>query len=222
MTVQRRVEKSLLIFDFDGTIADTLSVAVDIINDLGAEFGYRNISSEELVSFRSKTVPELLSLSGLSWFQLPLFIKRARDRFKASLPVVQPIEHMPEVLRELRKRGYRLGILTSNTREGVEAFLKLHQLLLFEFVEAPDYLFGKAQVIKHLLKFHQLPHHSVVMIGDEVRDLDAAHKAQIDSVAVSWGFNAENLLSENSRSSQPTVLIHDPQELLRLFPILPE
>ena len=49
-----------------------------------------------------------------------------------------------------------------------------------------------------------------MMIGDEVRDVDAAHKAGIDSMAVSWGFNSIELLE----SSAPTHLVHSPEELI--------
>ncbi|RMG26003.1 MAG: HAD family hydrolase [Bacteroidetes bacterium] len=208
------MHKSLLIFDFDGTIADTLRVAIQIVNELGDEFGFRKLNQREFTELKGKSVPELMRLSGLSWVQLPVFIKRARDRFKAYLRQVPPIPHMPEILDTLHKRGYRMGIVTSNTREGVQRFLQTHQLQHFEFIYAPDSLFGKARVLKRILKQHQLAHTEVIMIGDEIRDLEAAGKAGIDALAVTWGFNSEDLLS----SGKCAHLVRTPQELLQLFP----
>lgn len=208
------MHKSLLIFDFDGTIADTLRVAIKIINELGDEFGFRQVSQSEFAELKSKSIPELMRLSGLSWVQLPLFIKRARNRFKLHLKLVPPIQHMPEIIATLHHRGYRMGIVTSNTQEGVERFLQAHHLQHFEFIYAPDSLFGKAKVIKRILKHYQLRQTEAIMIGDELRDMEAAHKAGIDGLAVTWGFNSEALLTSNKQA----LIVRDPQELLSLFP----
>lgn len=208
------MNKSLIIFDFDGTIADTLRVGLSIINDLGEEFGFRRLNQNEFIELKGKSVPELLKLSGLSWLQLPIFISRARQRFKSYLKQVTPIKGMPEILQILHQRGYRMGILTSNTQEGVNHFLQNHHLQLFEFIHASDSLFGKAAVIKKILNQYQLTNQEVIMIGDEVRDMTAADKAGIDGIAVTWGFNDEKLLTTNKHAK----LVRLPRELLPLFP----
>lgn len=206
-------KKRLLIFDFDGTIADTLPVAVHIVNALGDEFGFRQVLAEEFVELKHKSIKELMEMSGLSWYQLPLFVKRARDLFKERLVEVNPILGMPEILVALHKRGYRMGILTSNTEEGVAHFLKMNEVHLFEFIYAPDSIFGKAKVIKKIMKNYELPASALAMIGDEVRDIEAAQKVGIQSVGVTWGFNSAQLLSKNS----PDHIIAEPKELLTIF-----
>ncbi len=206
--------KSLIIFDFDGTIADTLRVALKIINELGDEFGFRKLNQGELIELKGKSLPELMKLSGLPWRQLPVFVKRARARFKAYLKQVPPIQGMPEILSTLHQRGYRMGIVTSNTEEGVLTFLQENKLQLFEFVYAPDSLFGKASVIKRIVKKYKLAQTDVIMIGDEVRDLEAANKAGVEAIAVTWGFNSEKLLISNKQAH----IVHLPQDLLQLFP----
>ncbi len=203
----------LLIFDFDGTIANTLEVAVEIVNELGAEFGFPEVNQTQLIEFKNKSVAELLKLSGLSWMQLPLFVKRARDRFKHHLAQVHPIEGMEEVLRALHAQGYQLGILTSNTEDSVKEFLDRYDLNHFEFIYAPDSLFGKSKVIKDVLKQFHLKRSEVVMIGDEARDIEAAVKAKVQSVAVTWGFNGEEILNE----CQPTYVVRKPAELLEVI-----
>lgn len=212
------MHKSLLIFDFDGTIADTLRIAVKIANELGEEFGFRKVTQGEFVELKSKSVPELMRMAGLSWIQLPLFIKRARDSFKANLKLVPPITDMPEILHTLQQRGYRMGIVTSNTEEGVSRFLEDHHMQMFEFIDAPDSLFGKAKAIKRIIKKQQLRKRDVIMIGDELRDMEAAEKVGIDGLAVTWGFNSPKLLATNEQAH----IIHDPKELLDLFPPKPD
>jgi phosphoglycolate phosphatase len=208
------MKKSLIIFDFDGTIADTLLVAVQIINELGTEFDLPRVSKHEFVTFKNKSVSELMRLSGLSWLQLPLFIKRVREGFKRHLEEVRPIQGMPEILHTLQARGYRMGILTSNTQEGVTAFLSGYDIELFEFIHAPDSIFGKGKMLREILRTSGLKEEQVIMIGDEARDVEAAHKAGVEAIAVTWGFNAEQLLLEH----EPERLVHQPEELLALFP----
>jgi len=207
------MKKSLLIFDFDGTIADTLSIAIHIVNDLAEEFNLPEVSKEQFVELKNKRIKELLKISGISWIQLPRFIKRARARFKKHQHLVQPIQGMPEAIKTLHLAGYKMGILTSNTQEGVEAFLLKNELNYFEFIESSDSLFGKARYLNTILKKARLNAKDAVMIGDEIRDVEAAQKVGIDSVAVCWGFNSEQLLE----TQKPNHLFDKPEQLLELL-----
>ncbi|WNJ16196.1 HAD-IA family hydrolase [Pontibacter sp. G13] len=207
------MKKSLLIFDFDGTIADTVVVAVSILNEVGSKFGLPHVDHEQALELKTKKISELMKMSGLSWLQLPSFVSQARDQFKQHLPKVPPVAGMPEILASFHARGFRMGILSSNTQEGVRGFLDRNDLNLFEFIHTPDSLFGKASTIKKILKHHQLAPEDVVMIGDEMRDIEAAQKAGIDSIAVSWGFNAIPLLQE----AKPNHLVSSPSDLLKLL-----
>ncbi len=207
------MKKSLLIFDFDGTIADTLVVALTILNELGQDFGLPHVDRDQFIELKQKTVPELVQLSGLSWFQVPRFLKKARNRFKAHLQDVTPIPGMPEMLESLARSGFRMGILTSNSKEGVTAFLKEHNLEYFEFIHAPDSLFGKAKVIRKILSHEALCAEEVVMVGDELRDLEAAQKAGIDSIGVTWGFNTPEVLQKG----EPTHMVDEPAALQEIL-----
>lgn len=207
------MKKSLLIFDFDGTIADTLSIAVHIVNDLAEEFNLPEVSKDQFIELKSKRIKELLKISGISWLQLPKFIKRARTRFKKHLDLVKPIQGMPEAIKTLHKEGYKMGILTSNTQEGVEEFLSKNELNYFDFIQSSDSLFGKARYLNTILKKSKLQAKDVVMIGDEIRDVEAAQQVGIDSVAVSWGFNSEELLE----TQKPNHLLGTPKQLLELL-----
>ena len=207
------MNKKLLIFDFDGTIADTLAVAVEIINEVGSDFGIPALSIAEVTMLKQKHISELMEMAGISWLKLPLFIHRLRDAFSKRREEVAPIMGMSESIHSLHKAGFRLGILTSNSRDNVLFFLDKFDLQHFEFVIAPRSIFGKAGAIKDILKRERLDARDVVMIGDEIRDLKAANKAGIDAIAVSWGFNSIELLKEE----EPSAILTNPQELTTLF-----
>ena len=207
------MDNELIIFDFDGTIADTLGIAELIMHDLAPEFGLPKVSRQEIMTLKHKSIPELLQLSGMSWTQVPLFVRRARSKFKLYLNRVQPIPGMPETLQALHSRGYRMGILTSNVKANVRSFLSTNELEMFEFIHAPRSLFGKSAMIKKILKKYKVSPTNVIMVGDEIRDIQAAHKAEINAIAVSWGFNSEDLL----KSKSPNYLVNYPDELLKIF-----
>lgn len=201
--------KDLLIFDFDGTIADTMQVAEAIVNDLGREFGLPSVTREQIMHLKHKSIKELLHMSGLSWSQLPAFVRKARHQFRSHLAQVPPIKGMPELLAHLHGRGYQMGILSSNTQDGVHDFLTQHRLKYFDFVHTPDSLFGKGRRLRKILKSSGLPPEALVMIGDEVRDVEAAQYAGIEAIAVSWGFNTAELLAQGGA----TYIVHNPAEL---------
>ena len=203
------MKKELLIFDFDGTIANTLLIALEILNEIGSEFSIPHIEEHQLVGLKSKSARELIKMSGLSWWQIPRFLHQARLRFKAHLHKIPPIEGMPEVIESFRTQGCRVGILTSNSEEGVRNYIRTYQLGEFEFVISPRTIFGKAREIKKILKHNHLSTEQVAMIGDEVRDMVAARKAGVDGIAVVWGFNSPEIL----QNSNPSLIVHSPAEL---------
>ncbi|MDX2245738.1 MAG: HAD-IA family hydrolase [Bacteroidia bacterium] len=205
--------KKLLIFDFDGTIADTLVIAEQIMLELSPEFNLPAVSRQEIIHLKHKSIPELLKISGLSWRQVPQFVRKARLCFKKYIDQVKPITGMPDILHNLRGQGYRMGILTSNSLDSVNVFLNNHELQLFEFVYSPDSLFGKSRVIRRVMRKNRMEPQDMVMIGDEIRDVEAAHKAGVDSIAVTWGFNSAELLQAHS----PVYMVHQPEELLHLL-----
>ena len=65
-----------IIFDFDGTIADTLESVVKIVNDHAKHFGYRKVTKEDIPYLQGKKPKEILSYLGISIFKLPLWIKK--------------------------------------------------------------------------------------------------------------------------------------------------
>jgi phosphoglycolate phosphatase len=126
---------------------------------------------------------------------------------------LSPFNHVASVLKSLVDSGMTLGILTSNSKENVVSWLN-HQKIseLFTFVYAESPLFGKKNLLKRVIKKNKMPREKTYYIGDEVRDIEAAKKCGIYSVAVTWGFNSAKILSEH----HPDFLIDHPQELLQI------
>lgn len=205
--------KQLFIFDFDGTIADSVPAALRIIRELGEEYKLPEVQPELIPELKHKSIRELLHISGLSWLQVPGFLKKARLRFRYMIHDVLPIPGMPELIRELTNQNVRMGILTSNREDNVRDFLGKHHLEVFEFIESSTSLFGKSRKLRKIMKATGLQPQDLVMIGDEVRDVDACKKTGVTSVAVTWGFNSGRLL----RTSSPDHMVDSSEQLQALL-----
>ena len=201
-----------MIFDFDGTIADTFDAVVDVLNQLADEFGYRRAAPEEMATLTSLGLRELADRVGLAWHRLPALAMRVRREMAARMPSIKPCRGMAPALDELRQRGIQTGILTSNKRENVESFLAHHPALRFDFVSTGSGLFTKQTRLKRLLATQDLALAETCYVGDEVRDIEAARALGMQAVAVCWGFSSPQLLA----ASQPDHLFAEPSELLAL------
>ena len=118
-----------IIFDFDGTIADTLDSVVRIVNSNADHFGYKPVTKEYIPYLQGKKPKEILSHLGISLFKLPLWIKKIHAEINKEILDMKPTRNISPLLSELHKdKGNNLGILTSNTKENVKQFLSKNEL----------------------------------------------------------------------------------------------
>ncbi|MBR8826646.1 MAG: HAD-IA family hydrolase [Gomphosphaeria aponina SAG 52.96 = DSM 107014] len=203
----------VIVFDFDGTIADTHGTIVAITNSFSGDFGFEPVSEEELLRLRSLSSRELLKQAQISLFKIPFLIKKVQGELRKEMTNLEPIAGMRECLFELKAQGYQLGIITSNVKENVVKFLEVKELNnLFDFIYSGTTLFGKHKVINKFLKQHNLNPDEAIYVGDETRDIEAAKKSKIKIIAVGWGFNLPSIL----RQHEPDFFIEKPQEILKV------
>ncbi len=205
--------QKVIIFDFDGTIADTLDALVSIANSLAVEFSYAQIAPEELLILKNLTSREIFKYSGVPLFKIPFLLKKVKRELSNKIPELKPIPGIKEALIELKDNGNRLGIITSNSKGNVEEFLKVNNLdNLFEFIHPGVTIFGKNRVINNVLRQKQIKTEEVLYVGDETRDIEASRKAHVKVCSVTWGFNSEEALTKEN----PDYLIHHPRELVEV------
>ena len=203
----------VIIFDFDGTLADTIDILLSITNRLSAEFGFKSATKEELAQLSNLNSWQILQYSGISIFKFPLLIRRLKAELHSEVPNIQLFPGIKEVLLELKQRGFQLGIITSNSRENVWTSLEKNGLQdTFTFIYSGS-TFGKHKVINKWLRRENINPEEVVYVGDEIRDIDAAKKTGIKVIAVGWGFNSQEALA----AQNPNFLIKSPQELIEII-----
>lgn len=73
------MSKKVIVFDFDGTLADTFDALVMISNRLALEFGYPPTTPEEIPKIKNLSSREIIRQSGVSLLRLPFFLKKIRE-----------------------------------------------------------------------------------------------------------------------------------------------
>jgi phosphoglycolate phosphatase len=185
-----------IMFDFDGTIADTYVIVFDIMNLCAQKYGYKTISKQDYERFRGMDISSIAHELGISLLRLPLIITTVITKIKKRITLAQPYEGISESLLALKKDGYYLGIITSNSREAVQLFLKKNNLAFFDFIYTVPHFFNKADTIHKALNDLKITAKKALYVGDEKRDIEAAHKNFLKIIAVTWGYNDVSMLEK--------------------------
>lgn len=187
------------IFDFDGTIADTLELGLEVYNRIAPEYNFLPAGQAERELFRTMKPQDLLKNYGISKLRLLTLTLRIRKEMGLHVPEMKLFGGMGSALNEIRKSGFRIGILTSNSVENVRAFLEVNQMgHIIDFIYSGRSLFGKEKIMRKMLMREQIEPGRVIYAGDEIRDIEACRAAGIPVIAVSWGLNRRELLASHS------------------------
>lgn len=201
----------LIVFDFDGTLVDSLEASVAIFQRLAPQLGLT--APMDLESARGTPTRQLFRDMGLSFWKLPRVVRTFQNAAAEEAENLKLFTGMQEVLAALVARGHRLGVLSSNREDTIRRCLRTNTAEdHFAFVHGYPRLFGKGRLLRRILRQEQVEAGNVLYVGDEQRDVEAARKARVAVAAVTWGFHTEALLT----SAAPTFLLRDPGELLHI------
>lgn len=210
------MKKGLVVaFDFDGTIADSVEALTAIFNKFANQYGFKQIDKAEIAKLKSSSPWQIirdLRTSWLSLFRLPSFIKKIEAELANEIGLIKPISGIKDVLNELNNKGYKMGIITSDTEENVKKFLEVNELKIFDFIYAGSFL-RKDKLIKKFLNDMKVDPTGLIYIGDETRDIEAARNCGVKVIAVSWGFGSKAALAEH----KPDFLLDQPTQLIKVL-----
>lgn len=198
-----------VVFDFDGTLADTIEQALIILNQLSEEYDFRPLGNDEIHGAKDMTAAQFVKHLKIPRMKVPRILSEGKKRLSARVHEIQTIPGMDILISNVRSRHEILGILTSNSAENVQNFLKLRNLNCFDFISTIPKLSGKAKNLKAIMRTHSLEPEDIIYIGDEIRDIKASKKAGVPVIGVTWGFNSEQAL----REAKPDYLVRTPLEL---------
>lgn len=198
-----------LIFDFDGTLCDSVKPIVSVINKIFSEIGYKKTNIKEV---QMKGLKGLIKSRKISPLKVHKLISDYRKRSEEVYEIALPFNGIKDVLKIL-SRKHNLGILTTNQIKIVEKFLDKHDLNCFNFIYSEINVFGKHKGLKKIISERDLNTTETYYVGDETRDVEAAKKTKVKTIAVSWGAESKELLMKSS----PDIVISEPTELLKIW-----
>ena len=205
-------DKKLLIFDLDGTLIDSVPDLANSINHMLISIGRTSFKEADIRLWVGNGAQTLVkrALSGGSKIDdtldaelfksaLETFLEHYADNVAVK---THPYAEVPQTLKELKDAGYTLVIVTNKPYDFVQPILQ--SLNLAQYFE--DYLGGDSLATKkpdplpliHICEKFNVPTDKALMIGDSKNDILAANAANIESIAVTYGYNyGEDISSYN-------------------------
>jgi phosphoglycolate phosphatase len=206
--------ENVIVFDFDGVLADTLDEMLHIVRLVCDSLGYPcEPSPADLNALNKMEFAELGKQLGIPEQREQEFVEQTFRLFGARPVPPRIFPGMREVVLELAGEN-KIGILTGNAFQVVDRFLETNELstaiAIVQSAEAPG---NRSMKLKRIISQLGGPARSVYLVGDAVSDVQVARESSVTSIAVTWGHQSEAKL----RSVNPDFLVHTPQELLSIL-----
>lgn len=200
-----------IIFDFDGTIADSFDYVAAF---LAGETRMSPLSNDQKQELRGLSMVAMARHLGHRWWRLPGLLFKGRREMARAMKQIHPFGGMAATIQKLHAEGHELFIVSSNSVHNVRAFLRQHQLhTYFLEIYGGVGMFSKAPTLRRLLREHQLERKDTFYVGDELRDIKAAQSIKLPVIAVTWGFAR----SSDLEAQRPAALADTPADLIRIL-----
>ena len=201
----------LIIFDFDGTLADSAAWMIRKFNEIAQQFAMRAVTEAEIDMLRGRSNREIVQYLGVPMWKVPRIAAEMRRRVAAEAEQIYVFDGLTQMLDALRAAGIRIAIVSSNSESNIRRILRENTAFVDDF-ECGASLFGKARKLRLVVERSGLESGDALCIGDETRDIEAAREAGIASGAVSWGYAKREALA----SFSPTLMFDSMNDIALL------
>jgi phosphoglycolate phosphatase len=183
----------LVIFDLDGTLADSFPWFLRNVNGVADKFSFRRIQDQDIEALRSLGSREILRRLEVPLWKLPRIARQMRRLKAEHLASIALFPGVDTMLRALADGGVRMALVSSDSEANARRQLG-EVAALFSYFDCGASLFGKAAKFRRILKRSAVGAAQAIAIGDEIRDIEAARAAGIACGAVTWGYAAPEAL----------------------------
>lgn len=209
---KNKMKFKTVIFDFDGTVADTIEAGVGIYNSIAQQKGYAQITEGNQLTLRTMQPRAAIQKLGIKLYELPAMVLKIRNGLKRRISDLPMYPGIFETIVAIKKSGHKIFLLSSNSKENIIEFLNKNSMNIFDGMHCGSSIFGKAQNLKQLIKENNLRRDEAVYVGDEIRDIEAAKKEQIKIISVTWGLNSKEGLLKN----KPDFITDNPANIIEI------
>lgn len=185
-----------MVFDFDGTIARTDLLIMEIYNKIAPELSLKQLTHEEINILRDLPTKQALQKLSIYWFKIPTLWQHITQGIAERIEEIDLQPGMTDLLLHLENRGYRYGIVSSNSVGNIKAVLKKHHMPEPIFIGSSSALFSKHKVYKKIAEAKGFDFSKSIYVGDETRDIKMGKKLGIPVVSVTWGYASRKSLMD--------------------------
>lgn len=210
----------LAIFDLDGTLLDTLEDLADSVNYVLRSFGHPERTLPEVRAFVGNGIRKLVERSAPKGTveeevdrMLARFIKYYKEHCADK---TRPYAGIPKLLQVLREKGVKIAVVSNKADAAVKALCEQYfPGMLDEAVGERAGIARKPEpdTVNEVLKSLQIDKSRAVYIGDSEVDVQTARNAELDCIAVDWGFRDASVLKEAGAE----VIVSTPEALDAYF-----
>lgn len=189
------------IFDWDGTLVDSVEHIADSLHQAATELGYPALEREAYRNIIGLGMVEALEslYPGISRDQMTTLREGYGRYFFAKVTTPhQVFAGMADVLADLRTVGLGCAVATGKSRRGLEGALVSSGLgPHFDLTRCADETRSKPDpaMLAEIIEHYGIRPDEAVMIGDTVYDMDMAQRIGMPAIGVEWGVHKEEALA---------------------------
>ena len=183
----------LVIFDFDGTLADSFPWVVRAMDDVADRFKFRRVREGELEELRYCDAREVMRRMGIPRWKLPMIARYVRTRMAADIDQIGMFAGAGELIDDLAAAGVQMAVVSANGEATIRSVLGARAKHISAMAAGVS-LFGKRGKLLRMSRLTGIAPADVMVIGDEIRDVNAARAARMHFGAVSWGLTRPEAL----------------------------
>lgn len=202
-----------IIFDFDGTLADSKETAVTAYNRLAERRGYRHLTEADIPIMQKQNIAERCKYVGVKMFMIPFLAGEFYNDYRASMKEMELYQGTREMLLKIHDMGIKMAIISSNHSQIIQNFLDKEQVNCIDDIICSKFIFAKHRMLKRFMKEHNLEKEDLIYVGDECRDINSCKKIGLKVIWVSWGFD----LFQAAAASDPDYMVEEKQEILDIL-----
>ncbi|MGB1950211.1 MAG: HAD family hydrolase [Marinobacter sp.] len=194
------MDVKVVIFDWDGTLVDSVEHIADSLHQAATELGYPALEREAYRDIIGLGMVEALEklYPGISREQMNTIREGYGRYFFSKVTTPQNVfEGMAEVVADIRAGGRGCSVATGKSRKGLEGALVSSGLgPHFEITRCADETRSKPHpaMLEEILAFYGIKPTEAVMIGDTRYDLEMAQRIGMPSIGVEWGVHKRDVL----------------------------
>ncbi|HEY4030937.1 MAG TPA: HAD hydrolase-like protein [Caulobacteraceae bacterium] len=202
----------LVIFDFDGTLADSFPWVLRTVDEVADRFKFRRLREGEMDELRFCDAREVMKRLGVPRWKVPMIARYVRNRMAQDVEQIGLFPGAGEVIDQLADAGLTIAVVSANGEPTIRTVLGSHARHITAIAGGVS-LFGKRGKLLRMSRLTGLEPRQAIVIGDELRDLNAAKAARMDFGAVSWGLTRPQSLE----AGQPTAVFRQMSDIPKML-----